>query len=145
MTKKRKNAIDKGITLEEACAGKTYAMVTMGCQMNAADSERLEGGLLDLGMTEAPEAKDADVIILNTCSIREHAEAKVYSYVGPQAKRKRDGEDVTIVVAGCVAQQEGARLLRLDCFRGVSISGYFRNPFQEPNFDACSIFLGGRR
>ena len=86
-------------------------MVTMGCQMNAADSERLEGGLLDLGMTEASEPKDADVIILNTCSIREH-EAKVYSYVGPQAKRKRDGEDVTIVVAGCVAQQEGARLLR---------------------------------
>ena len=112
VTKKRKKAIDKGITLEEACAGKTYAMVTMGCQMNAADSERLEGGLLDLGMTEAPESKDADVIILNTCSIREHAEAKVYSYVGPQAKRKRDGEDVTIVVAGCVAQQEGARLLR---------------------------------
>ena len=80
VTKKRKNAIDKGITLEEACAGKTYAMVTMGCQMNAADSERLEGGLLDLGMTEASEPKDADVIILNTCSIREHAEAKVYSY-----------------------------------------------------------------
>ena len=102
----------QGGTLEEACAGKTYAMVTMGCQMNAADSERLEGGLIDLGLTEASSEKDADLIVLNTCSIREHAEAKVYSFVGPQAKRKRNGEDVTIIVAGCVAQQEGARLLR---------------------------------
>lgn len=44
--------------------------------------------------------------MLNTCSIREHAEAKVYSYLGPHAKRKNAGEDVAIIIAGCVAQQE---------------------------------------
>jgi tRNA-2-methylthio-N6-dimethylallyladenosine synthase len=52
------------------------------------------------------------LVVLNTCSIRDHAEQKVYSYIGPHAKRKRDGEDVAIVVAGCVAQQEGEALLR---------------------------------
>ena len=53
-----------------------------------------------------------DLILLNTCSIRDHAEQKVYSYIGPHAKRKREGEDVAIIVAGCVAQQEGEALLR---------------------------------
>jgi len=109
----------------------------MGCQMNAADSERLEGGLLDLGMSEAPDAKDADVVVLNTCSIREHAETKVYSYVGPQAKRKRNGEDVTIVVAGCVAQQEGERLLRRAPEVDV-VMGPQRAPAREPRRGASA-------
>ena len=96
----------------------TYKLETMGCQMNLADSERIEGQLQSLGIRPLdPESKDdksvdPDVVILNTCSIREHAESKVYSYLGPYAKRKREGEDVAIVVAGCVAQQEGEQLLR---------------------------------
>jgi len=95
---------------------KTYELLSMGCQMNAADSERMEGQLQSLGIQ--PFSKEAnpkgkpDIVVLNTCSIRDHAEQKVYSYIGPHAKRKRDGEDVTIVVAGCVAQQEGEALLR---------------------------------
>jgi tRNA-2-methylthio-N6-dimethylallyladenosine synthase len=95
--------------------GKTYKMETMGCQMNMADSERMEGQLQSLGLIPlGPDAKVSavDVIVLNTCSIRDHAEQKVYSYIGPYAKRKREGEDVTIIVAGCVAQQEGQALLR---------------------------------
>jgi hypothetical protein len=93
----------------------TYKMVTMGCQMNAADSERIEGQLQGLGMRPLAEGDgetDPDVVVLNTCSIRDHAEQKVYSHIGPHAKRKRGGGDVTIVVAGCVAQQEGRALLR---------------------------------
>jgi hypothetical protein len=90
----------------------TYKMETMGCQMNTADSERMEGQLQDLGLRPSEEGQNPDVIVLNTCSIRDHAEQKVYSYLGPYAKRKRNGEDVTIVVAGCVAQQEGEALLR---------------------------------
>ncbi len=95
----------------------TYKMETMGCQMNVADSERMEGQLRSLGirpLTAEDDANDkkADLVILNTCSIRDHAEQKVYSYIGPYAKRKEKGEDVTIVVAGCVAQQEGEALLR---------------------------------
>lgn len=86
----------------------TYAMITMGCQMNAADSERLEGSLRDIGLEPAEDANTADLVVLNTCSIREKAESKVYSALGPHAKR----QNCTIVVAGCVAQQEGRRLAR---------------------------------
>ncbi|KAL3778777.1 hypothetical protein HJC23_002683 [Cyclotella cryptica] len=111
----------------------TYKIETMGCQMNSADSERIEGQLMSLGIRplgdeeflesvesseqdagkkKKREKRKPDVIVLNTCSIRDHAEQKVYSYLGPHAKRKRAGEDVTIIVAGCVAQQEGQSLLR---------------------------------
>lgn len=101
----------------------TYKIETMGCQMNLADSERIEGQLQSLGIRPIQSENDGteddkqqkikpDVVVLNTCSIREHAESKVYSYLGPYAKRKRDGDDVAIVVAGCVAQQEGEKLLR---------------------------------
>jgi hypothetical protein len=95
----------------------TYKIETMGCQMNLADSERIEGQLQNMGIRrlnlddEGKKIKP-DVVVLNTCSIREHAEAKVYSYLGPYAKRKREGEDIAIVVAGCVAQQESEALLR---------------------------------
>ena len=90
----------------------TYKMETMGCQMNLADSERMEGQLKALGIRPVGEDEKPDLVVLNTCSIRDHAEQKVYSYIGPHAKRKREGEDVAIVVAGCVAQQEGQQLLR---------------------------------
>ena len=92
-----------------------YSMESMGCQMNSADAERMEGQLRALGFTEASEPREAQVVVLNTCSIREHAQAKVYSYLGPHAQRKQRGEDVAIVVAGCVAQQEGEELLRRAC------------------------------
>lgn len=95
----------------------TYTMETMGCQMNQADSERMEGQLQALGIRplrddESRTNRKPDVVVLNTCSIRDRAEQKVYSHIGPHAKRKRDGDDVVIVVAGCVAQQEGEALLR---------------------------------
>ena len=87
-----------------------YSMDSMGCQMNSADAERMEGTLRSLGFSKAEEATEAQVVVLNTCSIREQAEAKVYSFLGPHAARKRSGEDLAIVVAGCVAQQEGEEL-----------------------------------
>jgi len=93
----------------------TYTMETMGCQMNQADSERMEGQLQALGIRRLGEEevkRKPDVVVLNTCSIRDRAEQKVYSHIGPHAKRKREGDDVVIVVAGCVAQQEGEALLR---------------------------------
>ena len=92
----------------------TYYFETMGCQMNFADTERMMGQLEGLGMRQATEEEKgtANVVVLNTCSIRDHAEQKVYSYLGPHKSRKRKGEAVAIVVAGCVAQQEGERMLR---------------------------------
>ena len=91
----------------------TYSIQTAGCQMNVADSERLEGILqYDLQMKVASDVRTADLIVLNTCSIRDHAEQKVYDALGPAAARKRQGEAVAIVVTGCVAQQEGRQLLK---------------------------------
>lgn len=90
-----------------------YHIHTMGCQMNLADSERMAGALETLGFSCSEDPEQADVLVYNTCSIREKAEIKVYSALGPQAKRKREkGLDVKIIVAGCVAQQEGEQLLR---------------------------------
>ena len=81
--------------------------------MNVADSERLAGVLENNLQLEAADAlSNADVVVLNTCTIREHAAQKVYDALGPVAARKRRGDRVAIVVAGCVAQQEGEKLLR---------------------------------
>jgi len=90
----------------------TYAIETMGCQMNIADSERIEGNLKELGYSRTDDSAKANLIVFNTCSIRDHAEQKVYSYIGPHALRKRRGDDVSIVVAGCVAQQEGVSIVK---------------------------------
>ncbi|ANV84506.1 tRNA (N6-isopentenyl adenosine(37)-C2)-methylthiotransferase MiaB [Picosynechococcus sp. PCC 7003] len=80
--------------------------------MNKADSERMAGILEEMGyhFTEDPYA--ADLVLYNTCTIRDNAEQKVYSYLGRQAKRKQTKPDLTLIVAGCVAQQEGESLLR---------------------------------
>ena len=80
--------------------------------MNKADSERMAGILESMGYSEATAELDADLVLYNTCTIRDNAEQKVYSYLGRQAQRKRDNPNLTLVVAGCVAQQEGESLLR---------------------------------
>ncbi len=89
-----------------------YHITTFGCQMNKADSERMAGILEDMGFEWSEDPNDAKVILYNTCTIRDNAEQKVYSYLGRQAKRKHEEPDLTLVVAGCVAQQEGEALLR---------------------------------
>ena len=90
----------------------SYWITTFGCQMNKADSERMAGILESMGYREATAELDADLVLYNTCTIRDNAEQKVYSYLGRQARRKRINPHLKLVVAGCVAQQEGASLLR---------------------------------
>ena len=89
-----------------------YHITTFGCQMNKADSERMAGILEGMGFEWAEEPDAADLILYNTCTIRDNAEQKVYSYLGRQARRKQEQPGLTLVVAGCVAQQEGEQLLR---------------------------------
>lgn len=89
-----------------------YNITTFGCQMNKADSERMAGILENMGFEFTEDPNNANLIIYNTCTIRDNAEQKVYSYLGRQAKRKQHEPDLTLVVAGCVAQQEGEMLLR---------------------------------
>jgi len=89
---------------------------TFGCQMNVYDSARMSDALAGHGYTESGSAEDADVIILNTCHIREKAAEKVYSEIGRlraiKERRARTGERIVIAVAGCVAQAEGAEIVR---------------------------------
>jgi tRNA-2-methylthio-N6-dimethylallyladenosine synthase len=90
----------------------SYWITTFGCQMNKADSERMAGILEAMGFHPAAAELEADLVLYNTCTIRDNAEQKVYSYLGRQARRKRTNPSLTLVVAGCVAQQEGESLLR---------------------------------
>ena len=90
----------------------SYWITTFGCQMNKADSERMAGILEAMGYRAGHDEHSADLVLYNTCTIRDNAEQKVYSYLGRQAQRKRTNPNLTLVVAGCVAQQEGESLLR---------------------------------
>jgi tRNA-2-methylthio-N6-dimethylallyladenosine synthase len=94
---------------------KTLHIKTFGCQMNAYDSERMAEALGELGYALTEDAAEADLVILNTCHIREKAAEKVYSELGrmriTKERRKRDGRDTIIAVAGCVAQAEGAEIM----------------------------------
>jgi tRNA-2-methylthio-N6-dimethylallyladenosine synthase len=89
---------------------------TYGCQMNVYDSERMRDVLAPLGYVEAAGPEDADLVILNTCHIREKAAEKVYSELGKIRKLKRaraeQGSGMLIAVAGCVAQAEGEEIVR---------------------------------
>jgi tRNA-2-methylthio-N6-dimethylallyladenosine synthase len=89
-----------------------YTLTTFGCQMNVHDSDRMHEVLRRAGYTESVGVEDADVVVLNTCSVREKAEQKLRSEVGRLALWKRARLDRVLVVAGCVAQQEGERLLQ---------------------------------
>lgn len=88
-----------------------YFIETYGCQMNVHDSERMAGLLEASGYTPAASAQEAEVVVINTCSVREKAEEKLYTRLGDLKGRARaTGRQPTVVVAGCVAQQEGEKL-----------------------------------
>src|SRR4029450_24653 len=89
---------------------------SFGCQMNVYDSHRMADTLAPEGFAETARVEEADLVILNTCHIREKAVEKVYSELGRGRVLKeaaaREGRRVTIAVAGCVAQAEGAEIIR---------------------------------
>ncbi|HQS69772.1 MAG: tRNA (N6-isopentenyl adenosine(37)-C2)-methylthiotransferase MiaB [Novosphingobium sp. 28-62-57] len=90
-------------------APKTFRVKSFGCQMNVYDGERMAELLGAEGMTAAAEGADADLVVLNTCHIREKATEKVYSDIG--RLRRDDGTSPLIAVAGCVAQAEGEEIM----------------------------------
>ncbi|MEP3051149.1 MAG: tRNA (N6-isopentenyl adenosine(37)-C2)-methylthiotransferase MiaB [Erythrobacter sp.] len=90
---------------------KTYRVKSFGCQMNVYDGERMGELLSEQGITPAPEGEDADLVVLNTCHIREKAAEKVYSDIGRLSKGKTQKKAPMIAVAGCVAQAEGEEIM----------------------------------
>lgn len=95
--------------------GRKVFIKTFGCQMNAYDSERMAEALAPLGYVETAAMADADIILLNTCHIRDKAAEKVYSELGrvreAKASRRQRNLDTLVAVAGCVAQAEGAEII----------------------------------
>ena len=89
-----------------------YFIKTMGCQMNVHDSEKISGIFSESNYKTASDPGDADVIVLNTCSIREKAEQKFYSELGRLKKAKKNNPALKIAVAGCIAQQEGRSIFK---------------------------------
>ena len=103
--------------MSETAPTKRLYIKTYGCQMNVYDSERMADVLAPLGYGMTPSPEDADLVVLNTCHIREKATEKVYSELGKlkelrQARTDAGGERMGIVVAGCVAQAEGEEIMR---------------------------------
>jgi tRNA-2-methylthio-N6-dimethylallyladenosine synthase len=89
-----------------------FIVETFGCQMNELDSEKIAGNLIHHGMEQAQDAAAADVIILNTCSVREKAVQKVYARLGEVKRLKNARPEVIVGVVGCMPQLEGDRVLK---------------------------------
>lgn len=86
-------------------SGKKFFIRTYGCQMNVHDSEEISGILENLGFNETDVMEDADVVILNTCAIRENAHDKVFGFLGRCKHLKKDNPDLKIILCGCMAQE----------------------------------------
>jgi tRNA-2-methylthio-N6-dimethylallyladenosine synthase len=89
---------------------KLYYVTTFGCQMNAHDSERIKGLLEELGLGEAPSSDEADVLVFNTCTIREKPDQRLAAYLGNAAAQKRRRPDTVVAVGGCYAEAQRERI-----------------------------------
>src|SRR5258707_14615990 len=107
---------------------KTFKIKNFGCQMNVYDGERMSDLLSAQGMTAAAEGEESDLVVLNTCHIREKAAEKAYSDVG--RLRREDGSKPLIALAGCVAQAEGTEAKRRSAMIDIVVGpqAYHRLP-----------------
>lgn len=93
-------------------AGKTYEVRTFGCQMNVHDSERLSGLLEDAGYSPVAAGDEPDLVVFNTCAVRENADMRLYGTLGQLRATKVERPGMQIAVGGCLAQKTRTPLLR---------------------------------
>lgn len=105
-TNKKSQTIDVSPVHSEKFKNKKYFLRTYGCQMNEHDSEQIKAILEDLGMRPIEELEMADVVILNTCAIRENAHEKVFGYLGRVKHLKKERPEVIVAIGGCMSQEE---------------------------------------
>lgn len=98
--------------MSEETRPKKFHVITWGCQMNVDDSDQIENLMLEDGLERADSLEDADVVLLNTCSVRQKPEDKVFSKLGILAELKKSKPDLTIGVTGCMAQRAGGEIAR---------------------------------
>ena len=96
----------------ESPAARTYLVRTYGCQMNVHDSERLSGLLEQAGYTPAADGDDADIVVLNTCAVRENADNRLYGNLGHLRPVKDARPGMQIAVGGCLAQKDRGEIVR---------------------------------
>src|SRR5690606_6571553 len=102
---RRKGAVERGVP-------RTYKVITYGCQMNAHDSERIVGLLEDAGYVSAPPDATADVVVFNTCAVRENADNRLYGNLGHLRPVKNANPGMQIAVGGCLAQKDRGEIVR---------------------------------
>lgn len=106
---------------KEIGKNKTYAIFTYGCQGNEADSEVMAGILEEIGYTKSKDPMNSDLVILNTCAIRENAEQRIWGVLGQLKGKKRENPDMLIGIAGCMPQEENATNKILESYRFIDL------------------------
>ena len=117
---------------------KTYAIFTYGCQGNEADSEVMAGILEEIGYTKSTDPMNADLVILNTCAIRENAEQRIWGVLGQLKGKKRENPDMLIGIAGCMPQEENAtnKILESYAFIDLVIGTHNKNHLPKLLYEA---------
>jgi tRNA-2-methylthio-N6-dimethylallyladenosine synthase len=98
--------------MTSTAAGRTYQIRTFGCQMNVHDSERLAGQLEDAGYAPAESGAEPDVVVFNTCAVRENADNKLYGNLGHLRSKKTKNPEMQIAVGGCLAQKDRGEIVK---------------------------------
>ena len=91
--------------LKNLISNKKYYLMTMGCQLNESESEKISGMVEEMGYTKTEDQEEADLVIFNTCCIRENAENKILGHLGILKAIKRHKKDMIIALGGCMAQE----------------------------------------
>ena len=99
--------MEKIITLKEKTIVEKYHIVTYGCQMNVHESEKIAGILRRVGYQEESTLEDADIIVFNTCCIRENAENHAFGNIGNLKQLKKKNPNLIVAVGGCMTQEKG--------------------------------------
>ena len=118
---------------------KCVYIYTIGCQMNVYDSEMFKKVLNPLGYIPVEEVEDADLVIVNTCTVRKKAEEKAFSFLGRMRALKKKNPELIVAIGGCVAQQEGAAILRrmpyVDLVFGTRAYGRLKEMVEKFEYD----------
>ena len=118
--------------IEKIGKDKKYTLLTYGCQMNVHDSENIAGIMEDLAYTREEDMNNADVIIINTCAIRENAHNKVVGILGRIKKLKESRPDIITIVTGCMPQEESVATMLKDKYKWVDIVIGTHNIYEIP-------------
>lgn len=104
-SKTKINYIELNENIENRFVGKNFFLRTYGCQMNVHDSEQIKNYLLNLGYNEVDSLEDSDIVVLNTCAIRENAKEKLYGFLSRAKHLKKEKKDLIICICGCLMQE----------------------------------------